>query len=156
MKKYISELERLKKNTLVTDFIECWEGHHRDVPDYEKLNVKFVRSDLTLSKLDEFRKSLVQNCLPSLIDYTGWIYYEHFKSGCFVVTWLLPVELALLIQKNISARDYFLKDYEVIHISIGDTSIYNTSSSQGMDHRKLKYLILQRYIAGCYSFKEKG
>ena len=37
------ELDIFKKDTLVVQFIDCWEGHNRDIPTYEGIMVKFKK-----------------------------------------------------------------------------------------------------------------
>ena len=125
MKKYISELEKFKKETLVIDFIECWEGHNRDFPEYDELTIKFDKQSLTLTKLDKFRKTLVRKCIPSMLNYSGWIYYKHFKSGCFEVTWMLPVQLAMLVKRNIPTMCKVLESFKVQQVVVAGTSVYN-------------------------------
>jgi len=54
MAKYISKLEIFKRNTLVADFICCWEEAQveRDVPDFEKITIKYEEGKTTLADLD--------------------------------------------------------------------------------------------------------
>jgi len=123
IKKYISELEEFKKETLVSDFIKCWEGHSRDFPDYDELKIKFDEQHLTLATLDKFRKTLVKKCIPSLLEYSGWIYYKHFRSGCFEVTWTLPMQLADRVKRNVMVMYEVLKAFKVRKVIVAGTSI---------------------------------
>ena len=81
IKKYISELEKFKEATVVSEFIESWEGHNQDYPDFDKLYVKYKKHILTLADLDTFRKKVVQECIPSMLNYSLWIYevLERYK-----------------------------------------------------------------------------
>ncbi len=125
MGKYISELEKFKKGTLVVDFIECWEGHNREIPDYDEVKVKFDKHCLTLAQLDAFRKTLARKCIPSLLDYAGWIYYKHFQGGCFVVSWALPSQLVLLLKHHIRCMHRVLVKYGVKEVVLGGTVVYD-------------------------------
>ena len=138
MKAYVSELESFKGNVLVADFIECWGGPpNRDIPDYEKLSVKFDfdTHNLTLAKVDGFRKKLFKKFFPSLLNYAGWIFYKYFKTGSFVVAWLLSKEMALIIKNNISDMADIIQEYKITQVCINGTPILNRLSkhpSEGM------------------------
>ena len=125
MKKYISELEKFKKEILVIDFIECWEGHNRTFPEYDELTIKFNKQSLTLAKLDKFHRTLVRKCIPSMLNYSGWICYKHFKSACFEVTWMLPIQLAMLVKRNIPTMCKVLESFKVQQVAVAGTSVYN-------------------------------
>ena len=82
MNDYILELDSFKKNTLVVQFIECWEGHIHNIHNYEEPEVKFNMdiSILTVADLDVLRKKLMGKTFPSLSDFAVWIYYKHSET----------------------------------------------------------------------------
>ncbi len=125
MRAYISELNNFKSNTLVVDFIRCWEGHNRSISDLEEVKFKFEKDKLTLEHLDNFRKSLSRQCFPSLLDLAGWIYYKNFNTGCFVVTWLLPIQLAILLKHHMRCTHAVLAYYGVVEVVIGNRIVYD-------------------------------
>ncbi len=143
MRSYVAELEKFKKQTLVVDFIECWEGHNREIPDYDEVKVKFDKHCLTLANLDAFRKTLTRKCIPSLLDYAGWIYYKHFKEGCFVVSWLFPSQLVVLLHHYIGCMHVVLVKYRVVEVVLGGVSVYDESKSsqRGMFYFVYVYII---------------
>ena len=124
MKDYIVELDIFKKETLVVQFIDCWEGHNRDIPTYEEVLFTFKKHTLTLAKLDAFRRQLMMKCFPSLSDFSGWIYYKYFKLGCFEVCWMLPEQLALLLREQINSIFNVLEEYQVAQVILRETTIY--------------------------------
>ena len=126
MNGYISKLVRFKKDTLVMEFIECWDGHNRDIPDYEEVKVKFDKGSLTLADLDVFRKKLMRKCFPSLLNFAGWMYYKHFEEGCFLVSLLLPEQLAMLLKEHINSICMLLKEYQVKEVILREMVIYNS------------------------------
>ena len=124
MNGYISKLVRFKKYTLVTEFIKCWDGHNRDIPDYEEVKVKFDKRSLTLADLDVFRKNLMRKCFPSLLNFAGWTYYKHFEEGCFMVSLLLPEQLAMLLKEHINSMCMLLEEYQVKEVILREMIIY--------------------------------
>ena len=124
MKIYITNLEKFKEETLVRDFIECWEGHSRDFPEYAQLEAKFEKENLTLADLDAFRKLLTKECIPSMLNYSSWIYYKHFKPGCCKVTWMLPAQLAMLVKRNIPTMCEILESFQVLQVVVAGTTVY--------------------------------
>ena len=128
MNDYIVELDIFKKETLVVQFIDCWEGHNRDIPTYEGVTFTFKKHTLTLAKLDAFRKKLRMKCFPSLSDFSGWIYYKYFKLGCIEVCWMFPEQLALLLREQINSLFDVLEEYQVTHVILRETTIYSSHS----------------------------
>ncbi len=143
MQSYVAELEKFKKQTLVVDFIECWEGLIREIPDYDEVKVKFDKHCLTLANLDAFRKTLTRICFPSLLDYAGWIYYKRFEEGCFVVSWLFPSQLVVLLHHYIGCMHVVLVKYRVVEVVLGGVSVYDQSKSsqRGMFYFVYVYII---------------
>ena len=131
---YISELVRFKKDTLVMEFIECWEGHNRDIPDYEEVKFTFDIESLTLADLDVFRKKLMRKCFPSLLNFAGWMYYKHFKKGCVIVSLLLPEQLAMILKEHIISTCMLLEEYQVKEVILRKIIIYN--SHKALDRGK--------------------
>ena len=123
--KYVSGLKKFKKGTLVTDFVECWGSHNREIPECDEIKVKFDKRSLTLAQLDAFRKTLARKCIPSLLDYAGWICYKHFQGGCFVVSWALPSQLVPLFKYHIECMQRVLVDYEVKEVVLGGIVVYD-------------------------------
>ena len=129
MKRYILELKKFKKGTLVIPFIECWEGHDRDIPDYKELKVKFDNNELTLADLDHVWKKLQKKIFPSLLRYAELQYHKLMEEGCCIISWLLPDQLAQLLKEHIRRIHVLLKEYHVIHVMIGEVYIYNSQYS---------------------------
>ena len=129
VKRYILELKIFKKRTFVIPFIKCWEGHDRDIPNYKELKVKFDKNDLTLADLDKFSKRLRKKTFPSLLKYAGIMYHKLMEKGCCIVSWLLPDQLAQLLKEHIRRVPVLLKEYDVIHVMIGEVYIYNSPYS---------------------------
>ena len=76
------ELDIFKKETLVVQFIDCWEGHNRDIPTYEGIMVKFKKHTSTLAKLDAFHKKLMTMCFQIFQD--GYI-LDATRATCTAV-----------------------------------------------------------------------
>ena len=121
MKSYICRIQNFKETTLVVDFIKCWGGHKREIPGYVKLEVKCARRDMTIAELEHFREEIRVDYFRSLVsECASCMYYNEFREGCFVVSWLIPSELADILKSNSqSTRDSF-KDFEVSYADVTD------------------------------------
>ena len=129
MIKYIYDLNEFKKATLVSHFMKCWEVH-MNIPDFEEMKVKFSANHMTLADLDEFRKKVKHKCFPSILNY-WWSYYKSFEDGCFVVCWLLPDQLELLLKENIQYLHKLFMEYNVIEVILGEVSVYDGQHTLG-------------------------
>ena len=130
MKVYSSEVKKFKEETLVSDFISCWKEAQsdRDIPDFEKIKIKYDKECTTLADLDEFREKFTIKFLPSLTDCTSLIYFGKFEKGSYVVTLHIPNELALdLLNKTLRNCQLF-DDFNVVHIFIGKIKVYDKNS----------------------------
>ena len=124
MEAYNSVLKIFKKRTLVLDFINCWKEaqRERDIPDSEKLTFKFVNPTMTLADLDKFREEFAAEHFPSFFHCSEAImHYGRFQTGCFVVTFHVPKELA---SKIVMDKYQLFDDFSVVHAYIGDKKIY--------------------------------
>ena len=124
MNDYVSELNKFKEETLVEKLIDCWDGHNRKIPDYEEVTFEFNKHTLTLARLDQFRKKLTENCIRPLEGFAEWIYYNHFHPGSFVVSWILPEQLAKLLLEHIKDIYMLLEEYQVRQVILRGTAIY--------------------------------
>ena len=99
---YAMKLKIFKKETLVSDFRICWREAQkdRDIPDFEKIKIKYDEESTTLADLDEFREKFTNQYLPSLSDCTSLIYFGKFQKGSCVVTFHIPNELAVHLQNK--------------------------------------------------------
>ena len=73
-----------------------------------------------------FNRLITMKCFPSLSDFSGWIYYKYFELGCFVVCWMLPEQLALLLRKHINSIFNVLEEYQVTQVILRETTIYSS------------------------------
>ena len=126
---YIYDLNDFKRTTLVSHFMKCWEVYI-DIPDYEELKVKFSNNHMTPADLDEFRKTVQHKCFPSILE-DWWSNYKGFKEGCFVVCWLLPDQLELLLKENIQYLHKLFLEYNVIEVILGEVSVYDGQHTLG-------------------------
>ena len=134
MIQYIYNLNDFKKNTLVSHFMKCWEVYI-DIPDFEEMKVKFRNNQMKLADLDEFRKKVKHKSFPHILE-GWWSSYKGFKKGCFVVCWLLPDQLGLLLKKNIQYLHKLFMEYNVIEVILGEVSIYDGQHTLG------KYILI--------------
>ena len=123
MIQYIYDLNEFKKSTSVSHFMKCWEVF-TDIPDYEEMKVKFNNNQMTLADLDEFRKRLKKKSFPYILQ-EWWSYHRGFEEGCFVVCWLLPDQLKLLLKENIPYLHNLFMEYKVVEVILGDVSVYD-------------------------------
>ena len=130
MEIYAMELKIFMKETLVSDFIVCWEEaqNTRTIPGFEKIKIKCDKENTTLADLDEFRKKFAIKFLPSLSDCTSLIYFETFQKGSCVVTFNIPYELAVYLQNKCFQNCQLFDDFKLIHIFIGKSMVYDRSS----------------------------
>ena len=143
MNHYISELNKFKEETLVVKFIECWEGHNREIPNYGEVVITFDIPTVTLADLDIFRKKLAKNCFPSLVNCAEWIYYNKFQPGSFVISWILPNQLAKLLLENIKDIYMLLEEYQVRQVVLRGTAIYTSQKPcHGGKHNWSIFLLL--------------
>ena len=134
MIQYIYNLNEFKKTTLVSNFMECWEGYI-DIPDHEEMKVKFKNNRMTLAGLDEFRKKVEKKCFPSILE-DWWSYNKGYNKGCFVACWLLPVQLELLLKENIQNLHKLFMEYEVVEVILGEVCVYDCQLTLG------KYILI--------------
>ena len=123
MTKYIGSIQEFKKRTLVIPFIDCWKGHPRNIPDYEKVAIKLNDTNITLARLDDLREGLKQAFFPSLSSCAACIYYDHFDKGCFIVSLLFPNKLVKILKQRIRQCSLFDK-FNIAYVSVQDEIIY--------------------------------
>ena len=126
MTEYICAIQEFKKRTFVMPFIECWKGHPRNIPDYEKVAIKLNDTNITLARLDDLREGLKQAYFPSLSSCAACIYYDHFDKGCFIVVLLFPNMLVKILKESIRQCSLF-DIFNIAYISIQDEIIYRKS-----------------------------
>ena len=147
MTEYIGAIQEFKKRTLVMPFIKCWKGHPRNIPNYEKVEIKFNDTNITLAKLDNLREGLKQAFFPSLSSCAACIYYDHFDKGCFIVVLLFPNELLKILKGSIRHCSLFDK-FNIAYLSIHDEIIYRKSllpQQSGNPHLSLYKQYLSKY-----------
>ena len=125
MNKYKCDIEEFKKKTLVSNFVKSWKGRSRKFPNFDELEVKYEEQSLTLADLDTFRQEVFEECIPSMAQYSSWVYKTYFKSGCFEVTWMLPKQLSVLVKRNITTMYEVLERYKVLQVVVAGVSVYN-------------------------------
>ena len=125
MCEYLVKINCFKKNTLVIPFIECWDGHNRDIPEYIDLEVKFELSDITLADLDRFRKKMKRKCLPFLSDYASGMFYRYFNKGCVHISWFILERFSQLLRKNIEALHSLFEEYHVCLVKLKGDNLYS-------------------------------
>ena len=123
MTEYIGAIQEFKKRTLVMPFIECWKGHPRNIPDYEKVAIKLNDTNITLARLDNLREGLQKAFFPSLSSCAACIYYDHLDKGCFIVSLLFPNELVKILKESIGQCSLF-DEFNIAYLSIRDEIIY--------------------------------
>jgi len=129
METYSSKLKKFKEDTLVSDFISCWKDAQkkRDIPDFEKITIKYDKDKTTLADLDDYREKFAMEFFPSLIDCASVIHLGRIQTGCFVVTFQIPKKMALELQKMKIEKCQLFDDFKVIYISIGNIKVYDRS-----------------------------
>ena len=61
--------------------------------------------------------------------FIRWIYYKYFELGCFVVCWMLPEQLALLLREHINSIFNVLEEYQVTQVILRETTILEEGST---------------------------
>ena len=122
MTEYIGAIQEFKKRTFVVPFIECWKGHPRNIPDYAKVEIKLNDTNITLAKLDDLREGLNKTFFPSLSSCAACIYYNHFETGCFIVSFVFPNNLAKILKESIRQCSLFDK-FDIAYLSVQDEII---------------------------------
>ena len=140
MVSYVHQLELFLMNTPVRDFIVCWDGHNTKPSSvYTEFEVKFnpdSSNDFTLEILNQFRKKIQTKFLPPLSEY-ALIHYKH-RLGCFIITWILPMDLALKIRQGVLELRSFemFERYFIEYVSIHNEVVYKandcTASTAGL------------------------
>ena len=123
MTEYIGAIQEFKKRTFVMPFIECWKGHPRNIPNYEKVAIKLNDTTITLARLDNLREGLKKSFFPSLSSCAACIYYDHFDKGCFIVSLLFPNKLVKILKESIRQCSLF-DEFNIVYLSIQDEIIY--------------------------------
>ena len=125
MYKYVVKIDLLKKNTRIIPFIQCWDGHKRDIPEYIDLEVKFDKINITLADLDAFRKRMMRKCLPFLSDYASGMFYRYFNKGCVQVSWFLLERFSQMLSQNIKELHSLFEEYHVCLVKLKGDVIYS-------------------------------
>ena len=126
MTEYIDAIQEFKKRTHVMPFIECWKGHPRNIPNYEKVAMKLIDTNITLARLDDLRDGLKQAFFPSLTNCAACIYYDHFDKGCFIVSLLFPNKIVKILKESIRHCNLF-DEFNIAYLSIQDEIMYRKS-----------------------------
>lgn len=132
MKQYIQDLREFQSHTTVYDFMQCWPGRQIKPPKYDDVTVKLDKDpkSCTVKELNDIRQNLCVEFWPRLSDYAKFVMY-HYKhaEGCFVVTWLLPSDLASELIETASKpeshafRTFFMQN-QIIFVSVRGREIY--------------------------------
>ena len=96
MRKYVSDFENFQQNTTLYHFAQCWQGREKRPQDsvevVEKLNLDPMNS--TLKELDGHRKDIQNKFFQPRSDYINILLYQQKTVGSFIVTWIMPSQLA--------------------------------------------------------------
>ena len=124
---YTSQLKDFKRDTLVSDFICCWKDAllERDIPDFEKIVIKYEAAKTTLADLDKSREDLNRRLLPSLTECASSIYYGKFDTGCFVITLHAPREIVKEWSLMCTKETQLFDDFRIIYIIIDHNKVYD-------------------------------
>lgn len=129
MKQYVMDLERFESHTTVYEFIEHWPGRQLKPPNFDELTVKINKDpySCTLKELNDFRQSLCVEFWPRLSEYAQFIMYHYKHSeGCFIVTWILPSDLALELEKlakRPSSHEFFMQN-QILSFTVCGKAFY--------------------------------
>ncbi len=131
MKDYVSRLQEFRRSTSMSSFIQSWSGRFQKPEGYDEVTATFSNDaqSCTIEFVDQLRRQLQEKLLllPPLSKFCAMLYYKH-KIGCFVVTWILPQNLADTLKKNILAElpqiSDFLQEYFISSILIQNDKVY--------------------------------
>ena len=128
MRQYISEFENFQRNTTLYHFAQCWPGRQKKPPEYVEVTAK-LRLDpktCTLNMLDELRKSIQRKFFPSLSEYINTLLHGKHMLGSFVITWILPPQLAdqLIRAANRPENHSFFKENNILSFSVRNRLLY--------------------------------
>ena len=129
MRQYVSDFENFQQNTTLYHFTQCWPGRQKKPPEYVKVTAE-LRLDpktCTLHKLDELRRTIQREFFPSLSKYISTLLDDKHEMGSFVITWILPPQLAdQLIRGAIRPENHhFFKENNILSFSVRNQLLYN-------------------------------
>ena len=130
MQQYEEELNRFCKETNIHDFVKCFPVLYRKgLPsaNNHELNVK-VGDNFKLSDLNNLENAFVTTF--SLPEICGVILKKIF-TGCFNITWMVPVHYAKLLRWKLSICDEeFFKKHDIKSVSLDGEECYFKGSER--------------------------
>ena len=130
MQQYEEELNRFCKETNIHDFVKCFPVLYRKgLPsaNNHELNVK-VGDNFKLSDLNHLENAFVTTF--SLPEICGVILKKIF-TGCFNITWMVPVHYAKLLRWKLSICDEeFFKKHDIKSVSLDGEECYFKGSER--------------------------
>ena len=96
MKQYVSDFENFQRNTTLYHFAQCWPGRQKRPPDSVEVVAKLDLDPMnsTLKVLDVLRKDIQSEFFQPRLKYIKILLYQQSTVGSFIVTWIIPSQLA--------------------------------------------------------------
>ena len=147
MEIYENDMSDFKKATKVVAFAECWPGYKMFDDDSVTLESNFLKIDMTLQDLFDYRNRIRKDYIPFLASCVACFYYEYFFCNCIKVIWRIPKEISeILYVRVINEPDHSLFiHFNVTSVIIGGKLAYENQHQQ-TENGKGKYKF---YLGNC-------
>ena len=128
MRQYVSDFKNFQRNTTLYHFAQCWPGRQKKPLEYVEVTAELHLDPktCTLDRLDELRKDIQKKFFPSLSEYISTLLHDKNKKGSFIITWILPPQLAdQLIRGAIRPENHsYFKENNILSFSVRNQLLY--------------------------------